>query len=120
MKHRRGTISPGAASQSIDEIAAFEKHVGRLDAVAKTKPARATQVISGPLSSDNPQGVRQRVRALLKNQSRRVLDIFKQWDTDGSNSLGRDEFERAMQSLGIVKQSEIHSLWVEFDADGSG
>ena len=46
------------------------------------------------------------MRKLLKHQSRRLLDLFRQWDTDGSNTLSQDEFEKAMSMFGAVRHAQ--------------
>jgi Ca2+-binding EF-hand superfamily protein len=44
-------------------------------------------------------------------------EAFRMFDTDGSGSISRQEFEQAMMALGF-RPSE--ALWQEADADGSG
>ena len=105
---------PAGAHESLNDIAVFERHVERHAAVAKPKPSQPHP------NNSSISDLRQHVRAMLKHQSRRVLDLFRQWDTDGTNGVDRDEFERAMSSLGIVREDDISALWADFDADGSG
>ena len=104
---------PAGNHESLNEIAVFERHVDRLDAVAKAKPPQAH-------ASASISELRQHVRALLKHQSRRLLDLFRQWDSDATNTIDREEFEKAMSSLGVVKEAEVDALWADFDADSSG
>ena len=62
------------------------------------------------------------LRDALARSSSRVLAIFEDWDADGSGSIDRREFRRAIQSLGFADgmDREIDKVFDEFDADGSG
>ena len=37
----------------------------------------------------------------LSRNSAQVLDLFREWDTDGSASVDREEFTRAIHALGF-------------------
>ena len=62
----------------------------------------------------------QLARALRANSSR-VMDLFRQWDTDGDGEVSRLEFHKAMPALGLdVPAEDIDALFDEWDADGGG
>ena len=51
----------------------------------------------------------------------RIAQSFSAWDTDGSGSISRYEFAKAMAVIGFPCTSEeLHALFMELDADGSG
>lgn len=51
----------------------------------------------------------------------RIAQSFSAWDTDGSGSISRYEFAKAMAVIGFPCTSEeLHALFQELDADGSG
>ena len=46
-----------------------------------------------------PIGVQ--LASALRSQSARVLDLFRDWDTDGDGEVSRKEFHKAMTALGL-------------------
>ena len=51
----------------------------------------------------------------------RVIDLFHEWDDDGSGSISKKEFCKALPALGLeCPMSEIESLFDSWDPDGSG
>ena len=51
----------------------------------------------------------------------RVIDLFREWDTDGNGKVSRAEFHKAMEELKFnVPAEEIDKLFDEWDPDGSG
>ena len=57
----------------------------------------------------------------LASRGVRVIDLFRDWDEDGSGVIDKEEFFRGMAPLGInVTREEASELFDEFDADGSG
>jgi len=58
--------------------------------------------------------------ALRKNAGK-VLDLFRDWDTDGDGEVSRKEFHEAMAALGLeVPKEHIDRLFNEWDSDGGG
>lgn len=69
----------------------------------------------------NKQALRLSLKELMRQQSFRILDLFKTWDEDGSGEVDRKEFRRAMKSLGFTADNaEIDAVFAEFDTDGGG
>jgi len=61
------------------------------------------------------------LRGALKKSAARVMDLFREWDTDGDGSVSKKEFRKAMPLLGFtVAKEEVDKLFDEFDPDGSG
>ena len=51
----------------------------------------------------------------------RVIDLFKEWDTDGDGTIGPKEFERALIALGLVpNRDDARKLFELLDQDESG
>jgi Ca2+-binding EF-hand superfamily protein len=59
------------------------------------------------------------VRAGIAKRMERVIDTFRVFDADKSNSLTRAEFGRAMEALGL-QLAEVDEVWATIDSDGSG
>ena len=45
--------------------------------------------------------VRWSLREALTRSSTRVIDLFKQWDDDGSGEISKKEFRKAIKSMGF-------------------
>ena len=59
----------------------------------------------------------------LQRSSKRVIDLFKQWDEDKSGEIDKKEFRRAIKSMGFdffANDSEIDLVFATLDTDGSG
>ena len=57
----------------------------------------------------------------LARRGARVMDLFREWDTDGSGIITAAEFERALTALGLdAPKGAVIALFDEFDADGDG
>jgi len=69
---------------------------------------------------DAPPYAEQLATALREN-SARVLDLFRSWDSNGDGQVSRAEFHKAMPALGLeVPKKDIDELFSEWDADGGG
>eukprot|EP00966_Prymnesium_polylepis_P200983 4657626-Prymnesium_polylepis.1 len=63
------------------------------------------------------------LRDALGRASKRVIEMFKEWDDDGSGTVGKAEFRRAVHAMGfqmIATDDEIDMTFDSLDADGSG
>ena len=57
----------------------------------------------------------------LRRSAQRVIDLFRRWDVDGSNSVDRKEFRKAIRHVGFdVEVEELDMLFDELDPDRSG
>ena len=65
--------------------------------------------------------VQKEMREALQRNAGKVMDYFKEWDTDGSGSVSKKEFRRAWTALGIrVEATESDALFDAFDPSGDG
>ena len=61
------------------------------------------------------------LRKLVSHSWSRVRDVFAAWDEDGSGSISRSEWARALNGLRLsVTSDEAHALFDMLDEDGSG
>jgi len=57
----------------------------------------------------------------MSSKGQKALQIFREFDTDQSGSLDRDELTAAFKKLAIpVSDAEFEIVWKAADADGSG
>ena len=67
--------------------------------------------------------IRASLREALSRSATRVIDLFRLWDEDGSGTIERKEFRRAIRALGFdffANNAEIDLVFDDFDIDGSG
>ena len=64
---------------------------------------------------------RSQIRDYLSANAVRVIDLFREWDDDGTGSVSRDEFRKAMKALGLsVSRKQLDELFDAWDPDKSG
>ena len=74
-----------------------------------------------PVDLDEGADVAQQLRDVLSENAVRVIDLFREWDEDGSGYVDKREFRKAMPLLGLeVPRRDIDDLFDEWDPDGSG
>lgn len=60
------------------------------------------------------------LRAELRSNLSRVVDMFREWDEDGSGGVGRVELQRALTELSLVAPpAAVDALFNTFDRDGN-
>ena len=63
--------------------------------------------------------VREQLKAILKKNLMRVIDLFRDWDEDQTGRIRVVELRRAIGALGYdVPDHELDGLFNEFDTDG--
>jgi hypothetical protein len=68
---------------------------------------------------DRPLGVQ--LKEALSKHAIRVLDLFRDWDTNGDGEISRKEFREAMPKLGMDLPADVvDALFDENDPDHSG
>ena len=69
--------------------------------------------------SDNPV---EALRKAMRKRMTRVIDVFRQWDEDGSGSISKKEFRRALPILGMLDCPKVvaEMLFDKLDEDKSG
>lgn len=120
---------------------------GRIDAltrllsarVARKRPGRsALEDIRTERASPSPRGCRalghwqlpstaagqpvsEQLRQALIEQTARVVDLFREWDTNGDGLITLDEFTGGIRKLGYAADdASIAALFRSWDVDGSG
>ena len=88
----------------------------------KVKEAKRKTLLRGfDVDEDSDKSVAEQLRDALSKSSARVVDLFKEWDTDGNGKVSREEFHKAMGLLGFsVPAEDIDALFDSWDPDGSG
>ena len=65
--------------------------------------------------------LRYSLRDALMRSVHRVMTLFKQWDHDGSGSVDKTEFRKAIKELGFDAPVEaLDEIFNEMDSDRSG
>ena len=71
--------------------------------------------------SSSAGGLDEQLRGILVANAVRVIDLFRQWDEDGSGLIDFHEFALGMRHLGLdASTDEVHRLFESFDPDQSG
>ena len=85
-------------------------------------PTKAQQVLAVLAVNANMYAVcSTQISHALKENGSRVMDLFREWDTDGDGNISKKEFLAAMPKLGLeVDKQFIIALFDEWDADGGG
>eukprot|EP00964_Phaeocystis_antarctica_P035246 scaffold20132_cov48-Phaeocystis_antarctica.AAC.1 len=88
----------------------------------QAKEAKEKNPLKGfDIDEDSDLSVSDQLKEGLSKSSVRVIELFKEWDTDGNGKVSKKEFGKAMRLLGFnVPASDINALFDEWDPDGSG
>ena len=125
-----------AAEKTIGEL---RDEIERLKAAARKPSAPAAAPAPAPTPAANRRGgssvlgagfdvdedseksVGQQLKEAMKANAVRVIDLFREWDTDGDGEVSRKEFHKAMPMLGFdASKKEIDALFDSWDPDGGG
>ena len=104
---------------------------GRIDTIAVNAKALRGGVlldnISGifgseaPLSADAERSVIEQLRDALSANMTRIIDLFREWDSNGDGQISHSEFRKALSMLGLrANKDTLNALFDEFDENGSG
>lgn len=80
------------------------------------KPSRSSSVLKIDIDEESEKPVAQQLREALIAQSVRVIDLFREWDTDGDGEISKKEFIDAMPKLGYtvpVREVRHENGWLE-------
>ena len=119
----------GDASGRIDYVELTRKirQFAGLSSAGKYKLRRGVVRKGAVLSSsvqidyNSEYSVAHQLRGVLKENSVRIVDLFRDWDEDGDGTISRPEFAKVMPVLGIkVSKQDMDELFNMFDPDGSG
>jgi len=85
---------------------------------AKTKRG---STIFGKIDFDEERPLGEQLKAALSKQAIRVLDLFRDWDTNGDGQVSKKEFRNAMPALGMdLPIDVVDALFDQYDLDGQG
>ena len=93
------------------------------DLVGQVSAVRSAVLRGGALIAQAQEdvSVAQQLRASLVHNAMRVIDLFREWDTDGDGTVSKREFRKAMPALGLhAPARDVDELFDSFDTDGSG
>ena len=83
----------------------------------------AANLLQG-LNIDESLGLEQvdeQIRDYLSQKGVRVIELFRQWDDDGTGKIEKEEFRRGMKELGLtVGKAQLDELFDMWDPDKSG
>ena len=84
-------------------------------------PSHAT-VLGGLNLSESSDPVPVQIREKMKERYARVIDVFRQFDEDGSGVIDGSEFVQTRAELGLthVSVGDVTALWQSFDTDDNG
>jgi len=87
---------------------------------AKAKKER-TMGILGQVDFDENRPLGEQLKEALGKHAIRVLDLFRDWDTNNDGVISKTEFRKAMPLLGFdLPIPAIDAVFNEYDIDGSG
>ena len=110
----RGVRLPDTALSPPDHSCAVSRTLVPINGVSSTPLV--------PIMVTGRKSVQVQLFELLKGNSNRVLELFKEWDTDGNGAVDKMELRKGIAGLGysVPKNKEIDFLFDCFDKDGSG
>ena len=109
----RGVRLPDTALSPPDHSCAVSRTLVPINGVSSTPLV--------PIMVTGRKSVQVQLFELLKGNSNRVLELFKEWDTDGNGAVDKMELRKGIAGLGYsVPKKEIDFLFDCFDKDGSG
>ena len=83
--------------------------------------AHAQIILPDAKAQDATVAVPEQLVTLLAKSWTRVRDLFHEWDASGDGMVDREEFVRAIATLGLQCGAEDAArLYAVFDVDGSG
>ena len=101
---------------------AFDKFVDQKHSI-RTKAKEGGSNVLGNLNLDGADGetVIEALSKALAGKLGRVVDLFREWDEDGSGAVDYREFGKAMKELGVANTAlEQKALFDALDEDGEG
>ena len=132
-KRRTAKLHLVVNSACMDHI---QRHTGRCSASASTghlergtkhairsrdQLGRASSLKHVDLEESTGVPVAKQLADVLVKNAVRVIDLFREWDEDGSGTIDRKEFRRAMPLLGLdVPREVVDELFDHWDPDQSG
>ena len=127
---RKSMLPPAVGAVAAHHPAAPAAAAAAAHAAGKTGPGKTgSNVVSGfqlrPLergeSGVGATSVMEQLRSALVANLGRVSDLFREWDVDGSGSVSKAEFHKALTKLGLkASKAECGAIFDMLDEDLSG
>jgi len=93
----------------------------QVPAESKASRKKSTTSIFGKVDFDEERPLGEQLKEALSKQAIRVLDLFRDWDTNGDGQITNKEFRKAMPALGMDLPVEvIDGLFDQYDSDKQG
>jgi Ca2+-binding EF-hand superfamily protein len=112
------TLEPLLRPGAVDLGPSGLKHrLRRRDSIAKgTKMVRRASV-----DLRGSQTVQEQLKAVLRANAARVIDLFREWDDDGNGTISKKEFRQGLRLFGLdADRGELDALFDALDKDGGG
>lgn len=112
------TLEPLLRPGAVDLGPSGLKHrLRRRDSIAKgTKMVRRASV-----DLRGNQTVQEQLKAVLRANAARVIDLFREWDDDGNGTISKKEFRQGLRLFGLdADRGELDALFDALDKDGGG
>jgi len=107
-----------------DQLIALQKAKSPSPTADNEKKHHNKTSILGKIDLDEGPGaleISEQIAIALKGHASRVLDLFREWDTNGDGEISKKEFRKAMVSLGLqVPVKDVDALFDKWDGDGGG
>ncbi|KOO21843.1 hypothetical protein Ctob_002187 [Chrysochromulina tobinii] len=118
---RKSQGGASSADESLYSSPALAEKVQYRSTASPTGRHRSVSQTLVPIKATARKSVQVQLFELLKGNSNRVLELFKEWDTDGNGAVDKMELRKGIAGLGYsVPNKEIDFLFDCFDKDGSG
>jgi len=80
-----------------------------------------SHLVGMSLSADSKVPLHIQIQQALGKNYARIIDVFREWDEDGSGTVSRKEFRQALPLFGLrLERAQADELFDGFDDDGSG
>ena len=101
--------------------AAAPKKAAAAPAPPKEKVKKSGVAIGLDIDEGSGLSMAEQLGMAMRKNGARVMDLFREWDTDGDGEVSRKEFHKAMPLLGFdASKKDIDDLFSSWDADGGG
>lgn len=75
----------------------------------------------GKIEASSASDFQSQLQYVIAHDMKKVIDVFRDWDEDGSGTIDKKEFRKAVKALGLMApQSDVDALFDSFDNDGGG
>ena len=121
---RKGTGSD-AAKRHLQRGKDAQGKTGKGSAKANNSNYQSARVAALPpmvkLSTKGGKNVAEQLKDIIQENSVKLIDLFREWDTDGNGAIDAKEFRKAVSALGYdVPKKEMNKVFESLDPSGDG